>query len=111
MDLTDTTESLLCVWNCVRQTIFGLPIKLTMWGEIYREFLDAFNDPANADPHFIVPRATLGCIALCNLTMTLRLSQTLRSYEIFGAPTALPGAEPTDFYCDPEGYCIFYEWA
>ncbi|RSL54159.1 hypothetical protein CEP54_010020 [Fusarium duplospermum] len=110
MDLTDTTKGLLCVWGCVRRTIIGLPIRLTMWGEIYREFLDAFNDPDNADPHFIVSRATLGCIALCNMTMTLRLSQTLRSYEIFGAATALPAADPIDFLCDPQGVCILYEW-
>ncbi|KAJ4198177.1 hypothetical protein NW767_007293 [Fusarium falciforme] len=111
MDLTDTTKDFHCVWGCVKNTIIGLPIKLTMWGEIFQEFLDAFYDPDNADPHSIVSRATLGCILLCNMTLVLRLSETLRSYETFGAATTLPSAGPVDFCCDLQGVCMSCDWA
>lgn len=50
MDLTDTTKGFRCVWGCVKNTIIGLPIKLTMWGEIFQEFLDAFYDPDSEFP-------------------------------------------------------------
>ena len=50
MDLTDTTKGFRCVWGCVKNTIIGLPIKLTMWGEMFQEFLDAFYDPDSEFP-------------------------------------------------------------
>jgi hypothetical protein len=50
MDLTDASKGFRCVWGCVKNTIIGLPIKLTMWGEIFQEFLNAFYDPDSEYP-------------------------------------------------------------
>ncbi|KAJ4325676.1 hypothetical protein N0V84_003394 [Fusarium piperis] len=109
MDFINPPIGFRCVWLCVEATIHGLPIKLTRWGEIFRHVADAFNNPASADVSSIAGRATLGCMMVCNVTMVLQLSESLRSWEAFGAAT--PSGGPVVFCCDLQGICMPCDWA
>ncbi|KAL2693806.1 hypothetical protein Neosp_000372 [[Neocosmospora] mangrovei] len=107
MDPNDRSWHFRCVWSCVRKTIINLNIDLPMWGENFREFLNAFYDPDNADTSYPVDSATIGCMLfICNMTLIHRLSESLQYH---GAATGLP-APPVDFCCDLQGVCMSCDW-